>query len=58
MRHITLQLGASTTDGPDEDVLIDELTVMKKRITLVEYALFMCGVTVIFNLAALYFAYF
>ena len=34
MRQITSQLEASTPDGPGEAVLIDELTVMKKRMTL------------------------
>ena len=41
MRQITSQLEASTPDGPGEAVLIDELTVMKKRMTLVKYALFL-----------------
>ncbi len=58
MRQITSQLQASTQDGPGEAVLIDELTVMKKRMTLVKYALFLCGVAFIFNLAALYLGYF
>ena len=58
MRQITSQLEASTQDGPGEAVLIDELTVMKKRMTLVKYALFLCGVAFIFNLAALYLGYF
>ena len=58
MRQITSQLEASTPDGPGEAVLIDELTVMKKRMTLVKYALFLCGVAFIFNLAALYLGYF
>ena len=31
---------------------------MKKRMTLVKYALFLCGVAFIFNLAALYLGYF
>ncbi len=58
MRQITSQLEASTPDGPGEAILIDELTVMKKRMTLVKYALFMCGVAFIFNLVALYLSYF
>ena len=58
MRQITSQLEASTQDGPGEAVLIDELMVMKKRMTLVKYALFLCGVAFIFNLAALYLGYF
>ena len=59
MRQITSQLEiASTPDVPGEAVLIDELTVMKKRMTLVKYALFLCGVAFIFNLAALYLGYF
>ena len=58
MRQITSQLEASTQDGPGQAVLIDELTVMKKRMTLVKYALFLCGVAFIFNLAALYLGYF
>ena len=58
MRQITSQLEASTQDGTGEAVLIDELTVMKKRMTLVKYALFLCGVAFIFNLAALYLGYF
>ena len=58
MRQITSQLEASTQDGPGEAVLIDELTVMKQRMTLVKHALFLCGVAFIFNLAALYLGYF
>ena len=58
MQQITSQLEVSTLDGPGEAVLIDELTVMKKRMTLVKYALFLCGVAFIFNLAALYLGYF
>ena len=58
LRQITSQREASTHDGPDEAVLIDELTVMKKRMTLVKYALFLCGVAFIFNLAALDLDYF
>ncbi len=58
MRQITLQLEASPPDGPGEVVLIDELMVMKKRMTLVKYALLLCGVAFIFNLAALYLGYF
>ena len=58
MRQITSQLEASTQDGPGEAVLIDELTVMKKRMTLVKYALFLCGVAFIFNLAALFLGHF
>ena len=58
LAQITSQLEASTQDGPGEAVLIDELTVMKKRMTLVKYALFLCGVAFIFNLAALYLGYF
>ncbi len=58
MRQITSQIEAITQDGPGETVLIDELTVMRKRMTLVKYALFLCGVAFIFNLAALYLGYF
>ena len=58
MRQITSQLKASTPGWPGEVVLIDELMVMKKRITLVKYALFLCGVAFIFNLLALYLGYF
>jgi hypothetical protein len=58
MRQITSQLDASTPNGPGQAVLIDELSVMKKRMTLVKYALFLCGVAFIFNLAALYLGYF
>ena len=57
MRQITSQLDASTPNGPGQAVLIDELSVMKKRMTLVKYALFLCGVAFIFNLAALYLGY-
>ncbi len=58
MRQITSQLEASTPDGPGEVFLIDELMVMKKRMTLVKYALFLCGVAFIFNLVALCLCYF
>ena len=58
MRQITLQLESSTPVGRCQSVLIDELTVMKKRMTMVKYALFLCGVAFIFNLAALYLGYF
>ena len=58
MRQITSQLDASTPNGPGQAVLIDELSVMKRRMTLVKYALFLCGLAFIFNLAALYFGYF
>jgi len=56
--QITSQLETSTPDGRGQAVLFDELTVMKKRMTLVKYALFLCGVAFIFNLAALYLGYF
>ncbi len=58
MRQITSQLEASMPQGPGKSVLIDELTVMKKRMALVKYALFLCGVAFIFNLLALYLGYF
>ena len=58
MRQITSQLDESIPNGPGQAVLIDELSVMKKRMTLVKYALFLCGVAFIFNLTALYLGYF
>ena len=58
MRQITSQLEASTPHGSGEAVLIDKLTVMKKKMTLVKNALFLCEVAFIFNLAALYLGYF
>ena len=58
MLQITSQLDVSKPDGWGQAVLIDELTVMKKRMTLVKYALLLCGVALIFNLVALYLGYF
>ncbi len=58
MREITSQLEASKASGPGQAVLIDELAVMRKRMMLVKYSLFLCGVAFIFNLLALYIGYF
>ena len=58
MREITAQLEASKANGPGQAVLVDELTVMRRRMMLVKCSLFLCGVAFIFNLVALYIGYF
>lgn len=58
MRTITSQLEPGVSDGVRHSVLIDELRVMKKRMVLVKYALFLCGIAFIFNLFSLYAGYF
>ena len=58
MREITSKLEPGAGEDGRRTVLIDELRVMKTRMSLVKYALFLCGLAFIFNLAALYFGYF
>lgn len=58
MRDITSQLEPGMSDDFRDAVLIDELMVMKKRMVLVKYALFLSGVAFIFNLFSLYAGYF
>ncbi len=58
MRAISSQLENSGIDGARRTTLIDELHVMKRRMTLVKYALFLSGIAFILNLASLYFGYF
>jgi hypothetical protein len=58
MRAISSQLDSSAIDGARRTTLLDELHVMKRRMTLVKYALFLSGIAFILNLASLYFGYF
>ena len=58
MRAISSQLESSGIDGARRTTLLDELHVMKRRMTLVKYALFLSGIAFILNLASLYFGYF
>ena len=58
MRAISSQLDSSGIDGARRTTLLDELHVMKRRMTLVKYALFLSGIAFILNLASLYFGYF
>ena len=58
MREISSQLDGSHVDGTRQATLLDELNVMKRRMTLVKYALFLSGIAFILNLASLYFGYF
>lgn len=55
MRAISSQLESSGIDGARRTTLLDELHVMKRRMTLVKYALFLSGIAFILNLASLYF---
>jgi hypothetical protein len=44
MRAISSQLDSSGIDGARRTTLLDELHVMKRRMTLVKYALFLSGI--------------
>ena len=58
MRAISSQLDYSEIDDTRRATMLDELQVMKRRMTLVKYALFLSGIAFILNLASLYFGYF
>lgn len=58
MREITSKLEPGAGEDGRRTVLIDELRVMKTRMSLVKYALFLCGLAFIFNLTSLYAGYF
>ena len=58
MRAISSQLDCSGIDDTRRATMLDELQVMKRRMTLVKYALFLSGIAFILNLASLYFGYF
>ena len=58
MRAISSQLDCSGIDDNRRATMLDELQVMKRRMTLVKYALFLSGIAFILNLASLYFGYF
>ena len=58
MRAISSQLDCSGIDDTRRATMLDELQVMKQRMTLVKYALFLSGIAFILNLASLYFGYF
>ncbi len=58
MRAISSQLDCSGIDDTRRATMLDELQVMKRRMTLVKYALFLSGIAFILNLASLYFRYF
>ena len=58
MREITAQLEPGLSDKSKMSVLLEELTVMRTRMVLVKYALFLCGVSFIFNPFSLFAGYF
>ena len=58
MREITAQLEPGIPDTSKMSVLLEELTVMRTRMVLVKYALFLSGVAFISNLFALFAGYF
>ena len=58
MRAISSQLDCSGIDDTRRATMLDELQVMKRRMTLVKYALFLSGIAFILNLTSLYFGYF
>ena len=58
MREITAQLEPGLSDKSKMSVLLEELTVMRTRMVLVKYALFLCGVSFISNLFSLFAGYF
>ena len=58
MREITAQLEPGISDKSKMSVLLEELTVMRTRMVLVKYALFLCGVAFISNLFSLFAGYF
>jgi len=58
MREITSQLEAGSRGDGRQATLIDELDVMTTRMSLVKYALLLCGLAFILNLACLFASYF
>lgn len=58
MREITSQLEAGSRGDGRQAILIDELDVMTTRMSLVKYALLLCGLAFILNLACLFASYF
>ena len=58
MREITAQLEPGLSNKAKMSVLLEELTVMRTRMALVKYALFLCGVSFISNLFSLFAGYF
>ena len=54
MRAISSQLDCSEIDDTRRATMLDELQVMKRRMTLVKYALFLSGIAFILNLASLF----
>ena len=58
MREITAQLEPGLSNKSKMSVLLEELTVMRTRMVLVKYVLFLCGVSFISNLFSLFAGYF
>lgn len=58
MQAISSQLDCSRIDDTRRATMLDELQVMKRRMALVKYALFLSGIAFIPNLVSLCFRYF
>ena len=58
MRAISSMLDSSGIDDTRRAAMLDELQVMRRRTTLVKYALFLSGIAFIPNLVSLCFRYF
>ena len=58
MRAISSQLDCIGIDDTRRATMLDELQVMKRRMTLVKFALFFSGTAFIMYLVSLYFGYF
>ena len=55
MRALSSMLDSSGIDDTRRAAMLDELQVMRRRTTLVKYALFLSGIAFILNLLSLFF---
>ncbi len=54
MRNISSQMEAPKVDQTRQNILNEELSVMRKRMVMVKYSLFFAGVSFMLNLFALF----
>ena len=57
MRNISSQIEMPEVNQSRQNILNQELIVMRKRMGMVKYSLFLAGTSLILNLCALFFSY-